>query len=87
MSPGVGEKVGFKDIVFNANCISCVTKSEWHWVIKSKSSPFCLLCERKAAQMLQNSDAQVIKMWLYIKDGALIIQNRQEECALGIILL
>lgn len=37
--------------------------------------------------MLQNSDTQVIKMWLYIKEAALIIQNRQEECALGIILL
>lgn len=45
-------------------------------------SVFCI-----AAQMLQNSDTQVIKMWLYIKYVALIIQNRQEECALGIILL
>ena len=34
-----------------------------------------------------NSDTQIIKMWLYIKKAALIIQNRQEECALGIILL
>lgn len=30
MSPGVGEKVGFKDAVFDANRVSCTTESESH---------------------------------------------------------
>lgn len=30
MSLGVGEKVGFKDMVFDANRISCATESQSH---------------------------------------------------------
>lgn len=60
MSPRVGEKVGFKDIVFNTNHISCVTEPV---ILSYQANPFCVLYKRQAAEMLQNSNTQVIKMW------------------------
>jgi len=65
-----------------------VLLSQNHTELSSPGAALFVFCiKRPTTQMLQNSDTQIIKMWLYIKKAALIIQNRQEECALGIILL
>ena len=86
MSPGWGKRLVSRTL---CSVLIAFHVLQGHHHIESssqKSSPFYLLYKRQTTQMLKNSDAQVIKMGLYIKDAALIIQNRQEECALGIIL-